>query len=305
MFKKGFSTAEILIVLVIVGVISVAMFTIIRPNDKVYGKLAYKAYNILSTATYNINEDARVHNENLYNQAIASGSSVNEDELREFPKDITDFCNKLAALDEGYINTSYTNCSNILSSSTDFVDDNGKVIANPTFIASNGMKFYLFEKDWTLEAYFMFVDINGAKKPNNVNSAESKKTDMIPFLISMTDGTILPAGIAQYDGTYLIGKVIYSNPNLQKGDSAPMNIKSAMNSAFGANVNWTQDLKSFSGTGSGASGNDKLLSLIGIQQISNLDSYSVSNTLDPNCSHNGYNLEKDYPPCTIKIVEDN
>ena len=34
MFKKGFSTAEILIVLVIVGVIAVAMITMIRPSDK-------------------------------------------------------------------------------------------------------------------------------------------------------------------------------------------------------------------------------------------------------------------------------
>ena len=304
MFKKGFSTAEILIVLVIVGVIAVAMITMIRPSDKMYGKLAYKAYNILNTALYNINADVYEYNENLYNEANANGTTVDEDDIKKFPQNVTDLCNKLASRDEGYINTTYTNCGNILSGTGNFVDGDGKVTANPTFVASNGMRFYLFEKNWPLGVYYIYVDINGSKWPNNVTLGENKKTDLVPFFISMTNGTLLPDGVAQYDGSYLMARIVYATPNLENGQSSPMNLKSATNGAFGNGVNWAKDAMSFSNVPNATGANAALTSLRQLQlsAASGLG-FPISYNLDANCANAGYDTAADYPPCTIKIIE--
>ena len=299
MFKKGFSTAEILIVLVIVGVIAVAMITTIRPNDKMYGKLCYKAYDILNTAVYNIKQDAADYNEDLYNKANTTASEVNEDNLKTFPEDPILFCKDLADRSSGYINTSYTNCNNIYNYGETFVDAKKKIAVDPTFVASNGMRFYMVllgdigdseHNKWVM----IWVDLNGSKLPNSTEVTENKKPDLVPFFINLKEPVVVPGGVAAYDGTYLMAKIIYSTPDLEKSESAPMTMISAKYGAF-AGLEWTKDPMSFL---------DAEI-LDEIQPMNGL--YDYSTAVDPNCfadqSIAPLLHSYIYPLCTIKIIE--
>lgn len=309
MFKKGFSTAEILIVLVIVGIIAVAMMTTLRPNDKMYGKLTYKAYDILNTALYNINADITEYNEKIVDNANAIGDTANEDSLRRFPSDPIDLCNKLASREDGYINTSYTNCAQIYDSTDGLVDDDNNVIGNPTFVASNGMRFYLMNVNFALGSidlkttyYVMWVDVNGTKKPNSTLVTDTKKADTVPFFISKRNGTLVPTGIIAYDGSYLMAKTVYSTPDLTVGESGPRVFMTARNAAFGNSKAWTKD--PMSATMYVPLSNILLQSFVlKMQPIPTKYTSAVGTATDPNCINTAYNTSSDFPPCTVKVLE--
>lgn len=209
--KKAFSIPELLIIMVIVGVISVMMLTIIKPNESALKFQYYNAYNTLNTAAFNINQDAmQALEENLPGVPAAN---------KRFPINAKELCEKLASngsVQSGYINTTDYRCDSNpkVAASGDpstFID------ANMAFRASNSMKFYIRERlttnipnslgGTTSVPYFLvWVDLNGDRGPNTSDFQGKKKPDIVPFVVA-DYGYVLPVGGPVSDITYMTGRV--------------------------------------------------------------------------------------------------
>ena len=98
MNKNAFTIPELLIFLTIVGVISVFMLTIIKPGEKYLPYAYYNAYNTLSTAVFNIREDA-----NDLNMSDTNNTEKPEDKV--FPGANNDFTTSSALTTMGRAST--------------------------------------------------------------------------------------------------------------------------------------------------------------------------------------------------------
>ena len=212
--RKAFTLPEVLIVMVIVGVISVLMLTMVKPNDKALKYQYYNAYNTLQTAAFNIYQD--VQDAILYDFkdkskkfAEGTGSAASRD-----------FCKKLAVQrgsevsnEYGYINTIEWNCnsfSSVNESTTNFSS------LTPAFIASNSMKYYIsplqtkqfpdtlsIGNSTTINYFIVWVDLNGDRRPNtNKMENENRPPDIVPFIVT-TSGEIIPIGVPINDMRYM------------------------------------------------------------------------------------------------------
>lgn len=213
--KKAFTIPETLIFLTIVGVISVSMFTIVKPQEIYVPYAYYGAYNALRTAVLNIQNDATLN--------FLDGSENIPSDDKQFPTKARDFCKKLAvdstATDVekyGYINTSINNCSNFTTASND-----GSFGGTVAFKATNSMNFYISEpgsfavkddmneeKETIVNYFIVWVDINGDRKPNSSDWSLRKVADIVPFIVT-TGGSVLPAGAPITDTRYTTARVKY------------------------------------------------------------------------------------------------
>lgn len=243
MHKKGFSMAEILITLVIMGVISVACLITIKPDDKVYGKLYYRAYYALSTAAYNVQMDCADTNRIATEEAQANGNpEPSGDDLMKFPANSTELCKKLASDNEGYINISGSlGCFSYIDA-TDTTQFSGKTGAwlrsMANFTASNGMMYFFsptVEEDGaTKGSTIVWVDLNGERAPNTAEWTAQKMADIVPFRISKV-GTVQPLGVPTYDIRYLTARIVYADPDYA-GPRKLTSYRAAYFGAFGGNV---------------------------------------------------------------------
>ena len=241
MNKNAFTIPELLIFLTIVGVISVFMLTIIKPGEKYLPYAYYNAYNTLSTAVFNIREDA-----NDLNMSDTNNTEKPEDKV--FPGANNDFttssalttmgrelCKKLAvdpnadsetAAQYGYINTSEYFCSTftpIRNFSATFPDNQ-----TPAFRASNSMLYYISimgklevpdamnnNKVQTIKYFTVWVDLNGDRRPNTAKWSPKKPADIVPFIVT-TSGTVLPVGAPTIDTRYMTARVQYPTDSKRK-----------------------------------------------------------------------------------------
>lgn len=241
MNKNGFTIPELLIFLTIVGVISVFMMTIIKPGEKYLPYAYYNAYNTLSTAAFNIREDA-----NDLNMSDTNNTEKPEDKV--FPGANNEFntsaalttmgrelCKKLAvdpnadnetAAQYGYINTSEYYCSTftpIKNMAATFPDNQ-----TPAFRASNSMLYYISimgklevpdamnnNQIQTIKYFIVWVDLNGDRRPNTAKWSPKKPADIVPFMVT-TSGAVLPIGAPTIDTRYMTARVQYPTDNKRK-----------------------------------------------------------------------------------------
>lgn len=243
--KTAFTIPELLIFLTIVGVVSVMMMTIIKPGEKYLPYAYYNAYNALSTAAFNIKEDANDNN--------MSGDATISDDDKYFPgalvalndgtnmkKAAKDLCKKLAnkpdatdAEDEyGYINTSEYYCDKFkyYSNIGEFkaVNETGNEGSEYAFRATNSMKFYISAlggkkvrdamnpgTQYDLKYFIVWVDLNGDRRPNTPEWAKNKATDIVPFIIT-TSGKVIPVGGPTIDTRYTTVRLKYPSDSSLK-----------------------------------------------------------------------------------------
>lgn len=234
--QKAFTIPELLIFLGIVGVVSVLMMTIIKPSEKYLPYAYYNAYNALSTAAFNIKEDANDNNmsgdETISdNDKYFPGSSKNPDS--DGDTSAKELCKKLAnkpdasdAEDEyGYINTSEYACSSFTSYNS---DGNFDVKATPAFRATNSMKFYIGKlaklnvpnalasnANYELKYFIVWVDLNGDRNPNIAEWNKNKPSDIVPFVVT-TSGEVIPIGAPTIDTRYTTVRIKYPSDALLK-----------------------------------------------------------------------------------------
>lgn len=250
--KTAFTIPELLIFLTIVGIVSVMMMTIIKPGEKYLPYAYYNAYNSLSTAAFNIKEDANDNN--------ISGDTTISDDDKYFPGALKDpdsdgltsareLCKKLAnnpnatdAEDEyGYINTSEYACTNFTSFTS---DGNFNDKATPAFRATNSMKFYIgklakinvpnaMESDanYELKYFVVWVDLNGDRRPNTAEWAKNKAADIVPFVIT-TGGKVIPIGGPTIDTRYTTVRLGYPSDSSLKYSPRSVNFLEGQISAY-------------------------------------------------------------------------
>lgn len=241
MNKNGFTIPELLIFLTIVGVISVFMMTIIKPGEKYLPYAYYNAYNTLSTAAFNIREDANdlnmsdTNNTEKAEDKVFPGVKSDPDSTGEATEAARELCKKLAvdptadnetAAQYGYINTSEYNCSSF----TVHTNARGSFSNNatPAFRASNSMLYYISRmgkvevpdamnenKKQTVKYFIVWVDLNGDRRPNTPNWKPKKPADIVPFMVT-TSGTVLPIGAPITDTRYMTARVQYPSDNKRK-----------------------------------------------------------------------------------------
>ena len=205
--KKAFSLPELLIVMGIVGVISVIMLTIIKPNEIALKYQYYNAYNTLQTAAKNVFLDA----EELSTSSTASAAD------KAFPATPADLCKKLAVNPAspnskyGYINSTVYNCSSLNTvgynaGAGSFTDD--KI----AFTASNSMRYFISPLynatlnssvlgSVSLNYFIVWVDINGGRNPNTPVWTGKKVPDVVPFVVA-SNGVVVPIGHPTVDIRY-------------------------------------------------------------------------------------------------------
>ncbi len=250
MSKKAFTIPELMIFMVIVGVISVCMMTIIKPNEKALKYQYYNAYNTLKTATYNVMQDAM--------DASDSDQSYSETD-KKFPETAKELCKKLAVNRDtndnyGYINTAKYNCISGPTVSKSAKDKNDFTDAKMAFQSSNSMKYYITQKDsysfpdelganFEMDYFVVWVDLNGNKGPNTAEIKKGRLPDIVPFVIT-SNGNVIPVGIPTTDRRYLQATVTFVSDDNEESYSDPMNFYSAQVTAFGSKEYPSSDFNS-------------------------------------------------------------
>lgn len=309
--KTGFSLAEVIIAMAIVGVaMVVAMTTVRSPNDAALKYLYISAYKSLAKAYYNgtligynpFSED-KVKNE--------SGSLVTPVHTSTQDTGSLVLCRGLTS----YINTntnektadydySSTCSSEKLSSSnasdSDFTSD--KVM----FTATNGMRFFITNRlgggqdtqgNDNPYFYIVYVDVNGVNGPNSLGenfSPQNGERSITPdiFAFAMLDsGKVCPLGIPEYDEDILTAKFIYGAEGDRVGrrSLAYYQAKGAAWGFYGTDDSLAQDPMEAYNTSEPFSMNDKIRSMLppdsnivrNFPNLRNEDPVALANGNDP------------------------
>ncbi len=236
MNKKAFTIPEILIFMTIVGVICVAMITIIKPNEKFYKYGYYKTYDVLATVAYNIKEDA------IEKKDENDPTTTAED--KKFPDNAKELCKKLASnpsaapdskdAEYGYINTSLYNCGNSFKNITKNGTNSEFSAANLAFKSTDSMNYYIsadtagkpFKVDVVdplngniatpIEFFIVWVDLTGDRRPNTAQIGGNKRLpDVVPFVVT-TGGKVLPIGIPTVELNYISARLMYPSETKSK-----------------------------------------------------------------------------------------
>lgn len=188
--KKGFSLAEVLIALAIVGILSALMVSVAQMNSGNIVKVEYKnAFNMASQAVTDIISNYTAFpNGNLTNYSTTSSG--------DYGTLTYAFCNTFQN-DINIIPGTYTACST--ASATSAVSGGASTtyssLGTPNFITTNGMKWYGFELDFTPATggsgvKVVWVDVDG------------KGVNVFPIQISAT-GHVTPVSGNTTTITYL------------------------------------------------------------------------------------------------------
>lgn len=198
--KIGFTLAETLICLAIIGIVAVSTITAAKPMTEKATRIAYtNAYEGLSTAFYN----SMIKITNTDNHPF-KGDEENGKVL----------CERLT---EQIANV-------VLDCNAKVIDDKGNKFENNQirFISANGYRFYISKKmktkeyrfgddeKYVTEFYLVYVDINGDKKPNRLEYDEKSLSDIFAFALLDT-GMTVPLGLPEYDMHYMQAKMAYNN----------------------------------------------------------------------------------------------
>lgn len=313
--KNAFTIPELLIFLTIVGVVSVMMMTIIKPGEKYLPYAYYNAYYALSTAAFNVKEDANDNNmsgdatisenDKYFPGALKNPSTDGEVSARELCKKLANKPNANDDEDEyGYINTSEYACTNFTSFAS---DGNFYDTATPAFRATNSMKYYIgklakinvpnaMESDtnYEIKYYVVWVDLNGDRRPNTSEWAKNKATDIVPFVVT-TSGKVIPIGGPTIDTRYTTVRLSYPSDSSLKYSPRSVNFLEGQISAYNNKEFPAYDQLSISKTLY-----DKFKSKTAYKNTAEAISLIKSKAkLDDRCKFN----TGDAPACTVLIDE--
>lgn len=224
--KKAFTLAEVAIVFVIIGVISIIAVSTIKPWEKA-AKYAYmRAYNAIGLAVYN--------------------KLTTAEDIVKFPETANELCEAMTT----YMNTTESNCNaGVLSRDPSVANFNPDDAAytTPMFITTGGMKVWIGADSTTSPAngpfvyeikesatsenkdvvsyYMVYVDLNGDKGPDSPIWDKEDIADIVAFVV--TDKLIVvPIGYPEIDTRYLVAHVIY--PTLAETNA-------------GGDIDWNED----------------------------------------------------------------
>ena len=209
--KFGFTLAEALIFMAIVGILIVVAFSTFKNFDKGIRYIYSNTYHALDRALFNSTNFSE--RPDPFELIDSNGTAVSPDEGRRR------LCQALLE----YINTLESHCetASIDASGNAFNDPQRVPDIVPHFVAGNGIRFYISSRLIGLGEndpvfYIIFADINGIKRPNSMNyvrgvDAQNIKTvDPDIFAFAALDiGRVCPLGIPEFDPRYMMTRISY------------------------------------------------------------------------------------------------
>lgn len=216
--KHGFTLAEVLICLVVIGVImaiSVQTIKIVRAS---YTSLAYfeflniqrMAGEMIAGATPEILKDAKGMNIGFPTTSKKSPEGISYTTITD---DSTVFCKFITSLSNTVGTNGDNECISLFNVTEDTEprliildkeEDKGEGSAwdNPTFISSSGRRYYIsnyVEMGSSVSDkhgyYIIAVDLNGTQGPNTTEYDGRKVPDIVNFMI-LDNGEVFPLGVA-------------------------------------------------------------------------------------------------------------
>lgn len=229
--KSAFTIPELLMFLTIVGVVSAAMMSVIRPSERYLPYAYYNAYNALSTAAMNIKGDSINNNldghESISEADKSFPGAMSSDDENYAKTSAQELCKKLAieaktAEEYGYINTTEYKCASFTPLAANGTFSDSADIKKYAFRATNSMLFYISERgtfdvkddllkldnEVSVTYFIVWVDLNGDRRPNTAVWSDGKPADIVPFIVT-TAGQVLPAGGPIADVRYTTARVKY------------------------------------------------------------------------------------------------
>lgn len=220
-YKSGFTLSEILVCMVVIGMImalSVQTLKIVRASYTSLTYFAFKNLQIMVRELY-AGQTAKVTTSAVTLCTRSDGKKVYVLKPDQMPEDTSgnvqcsnlpanvsgtnEVCNTLVKMS----NTSgRTGCNGLftaeISDATDepYISDFNYL--NPTFITTNGQRFYLTKRnfDESISSDFGYrliaIDLNGKSRPNSIEVSVNKlPPDVVTFMI-MDNGELYPLGVA-------------------------------------------------------------------------------------------------------------
>ena len=197
--KQGFTLAEVLITLGIIGIITALIMPAINHLKPDENKVIYlKVYDTLADTIKDLATNSRIYpaceNENNINCSENPLFNTEKPLIEPFNTDAyqgaTKLCNLLAfALGDNNPNCkaeNYTYSNDTFKNNISFVTSNGMqwIVSQRRSITTNGSSA-TFQAD-------IYVDINGNKGSNAIYSADNDKPDIFKFMVA-ANGTVVPA----------------------------------------------------------------------------------------------------------------
>lgn len=232
--KQAFSLAEIMVVMAIVGVVTVYMMIMFRPNEQALRNQYYNAYKTLSTASYNAYQKLEAENRKKEKSGQDPYKPVASDMRNGFAQNGTVLYAESDALCESilfFLNNTSASCSGGHGYDKPTVDA-------PDIVASNGARYYFTEPFIEGNAIHrvVWVDIDGEEVGRNTSEwAQRNPADIVAFDIN-DFGDVVPLGYPKVDQRYTQGVVITSASG-NRYINAPTAFYQAQLNAFGGVYN--------------------------------------------------------------------
>jgi hypothetical protein len=203
MKKTAFSLPEAIIAMAIMGIVVTFGIRASVQNDKAIRHLYSNTYHALDKAFYN-----------AYN--FPSSGSQDPFTANNDAQGALRLCRMLTE----YINTIEQNpCKADRTLLTDNPADSDFNDDSLQFIATNGIRIYISHKYGVASDpfYLIYVDINGPKIPNSMHyeikapgtkRARTVDPDIFAFA-AVNFGRIVPLGVPEFDGRYMLSRVQY------------------------------------------------------------------------------------------------
>ncbi len=231
--KKGFTLGEVLVCVAIIGVIMAISVQSIRIVKSSYTSLAYFSFNTLKLMTAELyagdmptgglkDSDGNTLSSAVTKCKKSDGTIVNVIKPDNEPAESTEipfcsqigqqggsrtnlFCNTLVAMSN---TVGATNCDDLASSAMNSETQEPYISSydydSPSFIATNGQRYYITEWAFNSAVSSEFgyrlvgIDLNGKSGPNKTDTeseSTSRPPDIVTFLV-MDNGEVYPLGVA-------------------------------------------------------------------------------------------------------------
>ena len=202
--KSGFTLAELLMTMLIVGIVSVFGLKTIIHNDNVVRYVYSNVYHSLDKALYNAYYLTGLPNPFLTKDSV-NGTEVTLNDNERVKR----LCEMLTE----YINFSERQCDLPPISVID-----ADSLKHPHFTSMNNVRFYIsrrFPASANSDHFFflVFADLNGSKDPNSMNYV-APSTDPDIFACAALDiARVCPLGPPEVDPRFMQTRVRYYDPN--------------------------------------------------------------------------------------------
>ena len=211
--QRGFTLAEMIISVGIIGILTGAALLTLKPFDKNVKYIYSNTFYSLDKAFYNgmtywANENNQKSNRDPFISGINNGSQRLCNLLIEYitPVENNDACR--------------ANAVTATASDNEFIKDNVQ------FTATNGVRFFISSiqqgriqppSETAIDGekfYIIYADINGVKAPNSVTyevtNDRTKDPDIFAFA-ALESGRICPLGPPEVDIRYMTTRILYKN----------------------------------------------------------------------------------------------